>query len=155
MNYGDKYIRRFSAVTNSELSSAGKTWLQKARYNLQSLMEQGLRNNPNIELNNSKFQQFAFSSHVPAYVNAGILGLDFLDKTYILTTPDIKDLLTPLGIQQVKTIADLQTRYYIQNPSAALNHLSKLPYQLPSIERALGNKAEKELLEPLYPIILK
>ena len=46
LNYGDKYIRRFTFETSKELSLQGESWLIDARKNLQSLMEQGLQINP-------------------------------------------------------------------------------------------------------------
>ncbi|MBX2900740.1 MAG: hypothetical protein KF775_13885 [Cyclobacteriaceae bacterium] len=155
LGYGDKYIKRFTYETSRELSGQGNEWLGKARYNLQALMEKGLNSDPMMERNNSAFQKFAFESHVPAYVDAGVLGLDFLDKTHTLTTPDAKDLLSDLGRQQAQAVMKLQVKYYVDNPGTAAVHAAKLTYQWPLIQRALEKKAAKELLKDLYPTSLK
>ena len=117
-------------------------------------MESGLSGNPNLELDNDAFQKFAFESHVPAYVGAGVLKLDFLDKTYILTTPDAKDLFSSLGMAQVEEMVKLQAQYYESHPKKAVEHVAKLTYQWPAIAQVLDAKGARELLRNVYiPII--
>jgi len=71
---------------------------------------------------------------VPAYEAAGILNLDFQDKTFILTTPDVSDLLSDLGRKQAMIMIKDQTKYYEDNPSIAAKHFAKLPFQWPVIK---------------------
>ena len=151
LNYGDVYIKRFTYETNKHLSPDGQKWLREARRNLQELMEKKLREDPTIERYPDKFLHFAFYSHVEAYEKAGVLGLDLLDKTYILTTPDAKDLFSELGIQQAKTMSQHQIEYYKNNLGVNINHLLKYQYQKYEIKRVLAQKALKELV----PIIIK
>jgi hypothetical protein len=61
--------------------------------------------NPLIEENNDAFQKFAFDSHVPSYENAGLFDLPIRDLFLIGTTPDMKDLLSSNGREQIRAIA--------------------------------------------------
>ncbi len=156
LGYGDKYISRFTNETSKELSPDGNMWLSAARKNLQIAIEKklGARDGVNFEQNNTEFQKFAFASHVPAYVNAGVLKLDFLDKTKILVTPDAKDLLSPLGRQQAAAIMQLQFKFYSEHPEIAAEHMAKLSYQFPEIKSAIEKKGLKEIFKSI-PITLK
>jgi RHS repeat-associated protein len=154
MGYGDKYIKRFTNETKDKLSAQGQKWLGLARYNLQFLMEKRLAEPGGgaLERNNSAFQRFAFDSHVSAYTNPsnlhkGILALNFLDKTHILTTPDASDILSPLGIQQAKTIMGLQAEYYKDNPKVFGLHLLKYQYQKYEIKIRLVEKGVEEIIK--------
>jgi hypothetical protein len=81
--YGDVYVKRFSSVTKQNLSEAGKKWLDEALYNLQTAIEKKLvskrKEDQNIELDDEKFTDFAFDSHVEAYEDAGVLSLPIMD----------------------------------------------------------------------------
>jgi len=68
-------------------------------------IEDKLKLDPYIEENNSKFQAFAFDSHVDAYENAGLFGLPLSDLYKIGMTPDIFDLISPNGLRQAKEVA--------------------------------------------------
>jgi RHS repeat-associated protein len=113
--YGDKYIQIFSADTRPKLSEKGKAWLDKALINLQNHIEKQLSSNPNIELDNEKFNEVAFESHVPAYLEAGLLDLDLNDKIIIGLTPDLVDILQPKGLEQVISIGLSQIEKTVQH----------------------------------------
>jgi hypothetical protein len=100
MSYGDKYAQRFSSELYPKLSGQGKDWLIKTRYYLQILMENGLADNPAMELDDKTFTDFAFDTHPEAYINGGLLELGFEDKLEIALTPDVQDLMSPGGVKQ-------------------------------------------------------
>lgn len=114
--YGNKYIRKFTNELSPKLSSAGKTWLIEARRLLQVYMEDGFKNNvdstevitecndypkafgrvttdttESLELNNDNFKTFAFGTHPPAYIDAGLGNLSLADLARIGLTPDFKE----------------------------------------------------------------
>ncbi len=165
LNYGDKYIRRFTFETYFKLSSKGKKWLVLARKNLQIEMENRLKqkDGKELELNNSAFQKFAFDSHVPAYINKtgnnlnlGMLALDFLDKTYIALTPDTKDLIPPLGIKQAEDIVVEQTKYYDTHRALFVKHLLKYCfYQKEVIKKEVIKRGAQELEKLIRKMIRK
>lgn len=120
LGYGDKYIQRFSNETNQKLSTAGQEWLGEARINLQMAIEEKLKTDPQIELDNSSFTTFAFDSHVPAYENAGLFALPISDLVQIGLTPDFSDLLSTDGLRQVKQVATDYPGYIKENPTETL-----------------------------------
>lgn len=107
--YGDKLFPR--------LSAAGKAWLKAARKNLQANMEDGLKQNmeastvtirckrfPNrtavlsapvreLEIDPPAFKTFAFKTHVPAYLDAGLADLPPLDLMRIGGQPNLEEWL--------------------------------------------------------------
>ena len=91
LEYGLKYCLRFTEETYPNLSLKGQAWLEKARCNLQRMMEQGLQNNPELELDSKQFREFAFDTHPKAYLDAGLADLSLSDWYEIAKTPDIKE----------------------------------------------------------------
>jgi len=72
-------------------------------------MNRGLRDSKGaIALDNDKFRSFAFDTHVPAYVNSGLLDLGVKDKMRIGATPDFGDMMTFDGIKQASIIGVLE-----------------------------------------------
>ncbi|MBI1782550.1 MAG: RHS repeat-associated core domain-containing protein [Sphingobacteriales bacterium] len=120
LNYGGKYADRFVNSTYKKLSADGKKWLNKTLVLLQKAIEDKLKSDPTIELNDEEFTNFAFESHVKAYEDAGVLKLGILDKVRILLTPDAADLFSQKGLAQAKLIAIDQAEYYKQHPVFAL-----------------------------------
>jgi len=108
------------------LTSDGQVWLDRALQNLQLAIENELSVNPEIELNNTAFHNFAFDSHVPAYEAAGVLQLGVLDKVKILLTPNPADLLSEAGIRQATQIAEDQIGYYLNHPIFASQQAREL-----------------------------
>lgn len=111
LDYGDVYIQKFSNEVYPLLSQGGKEWLGKALLNLQTAIENGLRANPNIELNDAKFMEFAYETHVDAYEQAGLLSLPYVDLMIIGSTPSFKHLYQ--GRQQIFDVGvDLGVKAY-------------------------------------------
>jgi RHS repeat-associated protein len=147
-NYGNKYLVRFQDVTRQTLSKDGRKWLDQTLVNLQTAMEIGLSENPGIELDDDLFTQFAYQSHVQAYLNAGVLKLSILDKVKIMLTPDASDLLSPLGLEQVQRIAKEQLVYYLDNPFFAIRQALQFSLNLPEITSRVSNYASKYGTDP-------
>lgn len=131
LGYGDKYINRFKNNTRSKLSEQGQAWLDEALINLQKAIESKLVDGKymaeiHMELNETKFMDYVFDSHVGAYVDAGLLELSIMDKLEILLTPDAKDLFSDRGLKQASEIAKLQIEYYMKNPNIANQHINEI-----------------------------
>ncbi|WP_454721151.1 MULTISPECIES: hypothetical protein [Cupriavidus] len=117
VSYGYYYCSIYGAKLNPRLSVTGRKWLRDARLNLQVNMEDGLYDNmgsdtievtckryPNrtsrmrverygLEINNEVFKKFAFNSHVPAYLDAGLADLPLSDLASIGGQPNIEEWL--------------------------------------------------------------
>ncbi len=141
LNYGDKYINRFTHVTRDKLSPQGKKWLDKALINLQRAIEVRLTFDPYLELDNDAFKNFAFKSHVGAYESAGVLNLSVMDKVQIVLTPDPWDLFSKEGIEQALQVGYDQAKVYAKNPLFAYEQ----------IREAIDNREEiLELVQEYY-----
>lgn len=116
LGYGNKYIRKFTSELRPKLSQEGKKWLDRARELLQKYMEKGFVDNvtkteiitkcnaypkafgrvstsanESLELDSSNFKTFAFGTHPPAYIDAGLGNLSLADLARIGLTPDFKE----------------------------------------------------------------
>lgn len=118
LNYGDKYITRFTNKTNSKLSDAGKKWLIKTRLYLQLELEQALQANPMLELNSEAFEAAVLELHIPCYDRAGLFLLPLRDKLAIIATPDTKDLLNKNGRKQALQAFKLQLKFWREKRKA-------------------------------------
>jgi phospholipase/lecithinase/hemolysin len=111
LDYGDKYVNRFTYELRPTLSPEGQMWLDQARENLQKIIEQERASNPDrfaqLERNTDAFRDFAYNSHVNAYWDAGLKNLSITDLIKIGLTPDFDDLRTEEGLKQVQDIAQL------------------------------------------------
>ena len=148
LDYGDKYLKRFSDETNDKLTDEGKVWLNEVRGNLQELMEKGLKENPNIETDDKKFTSFAFDTHVEAYLNENgtvpITQLNTLDLVRILLTPDAKDLLSEDGKRQADEMFKNLSKYWLENPSIGIRRTSEFVMYAAYIEGLVLHKIIKE-----------
>lgn len=108
LEYGDKYVRRFSALGGNDLSPEGLAWRDAALRNLQKAVEkkrlEGGCDFNALEEDEGAFQSFAYDTHVNAYLDAGLLRLPLQDLTSIGLTPDVKDLLSSDGLRQVAEV---------------------------------------------------
>ena len=93
LSYGFYYCEKFSTKIRPTLSPAGQAWLDRARCLLQERMEDGLKKDPSIELDNDKFRKFAFDTHPGAYWDAGLHDLPPGDWWKIGKTPEWKEFL--------------------------------------------------------------
>ncbi|WP_249978891.1 hypothetical protein [Vreelandella olivaria] len=117
VGYGYYYCSTYGAKLNSRLSMGGQLWLRQARRLLQVNIEDGLDDNmrgdqievnsqryPNrsvamnvaqyeLEVDNTTFKTFAFNTHVPAYLDAGLADLRLDDLAKIGGQPNIEEWL--------------------------------------------------------------
>jgi hypothetical protein len=91
LNYGNKYCKAFSEKTKKNLSSKGKTWLEKTLVALQQSIEKKLKEDPKIEADSTRFRKYAFDSHPDCYIKSGLFDLDALDIIQIANTPEWKE----------------------------------------------------------------
>lgn len=102
MNYGDKYVRKFTEELCEKLSDEGKAWMEDTKLKLQQEIEKKLADDPEIELDEDAFKEFAFQSHAKVYEETHAMELCLSDKTSIIGCMDIKDLFGELGLQAIK-----------------------------------------------------
>jgi RHS repeat-associated protein len=157
MNYGHKYISRFTYETNSKLSKEGQKWLVNARKNLQVAIEDKLQKNPELEQNNAAFTKFAFDSHVDAYWNAGLYKLNTVDLVSIVLTPNFKDLTSEDGMEQAVEMMGKLTEYWLDNPTEGLKRGAELVANQSKIKAMVVAKAIREGVDPdkAMPILEK
>lgn len=117
ISYGYYYCYTYGERLEPRLSGQGKEWLSDARYLLQRNIELGLIDNmkgdeinvvcrryPNrsvqmevtryeLEIDPVTFKTFAFNTHVPAYLDAGLADLPITDLMRIGTQPNAEEWL--------------------------------------------------------------
>lgn len=115
VSYGYYYCSTYGKKLMPRLSPAGQKWLTLGRQYLQENMDDGLKQNmekktimipcrryPNrsvtlqvpkrqLELNNATFKKFAFDTHVPAYLDAGLADLPLGDLALIGGQPNVEE----------------------------------------------------------------
>ena len=105
LDYGDKYARRFTQVLRPAMSAAGQQWIDATFRRLQVLLERRRTTDPRwfaeLEEDTHAFQCLAYGTHAQAYIECGIAKLPLSDLVRIARTPDIRDLLTQAGLEQV------------------------------------------------------
>ncbi len=116
-SYGYKYCLAFGKLLFPYLSKEGQVWITKTLDLLQQYMESGVvdldwqgmydesfeekyqlsdKNKrvlffTDIELNDTRFQSFAYATHPDAYIEGGIENLPYSDLIKIMITPDITE----------------------------------------------------------------
>lgn len=131
LGYGDKYVHRFTEELAPKLTPVGQEWLAKARLNLQLAIEAELKKDPaafdRLEQDDEAFLEFAYDTHPKAYLDGGLDKLPIKDLMTIALTPDLKDLASLNGLEQVADVAvgmaAKKARGYLQKG---------LAYKLPS-----------------------
>lgn len=117
IGYGYYYCSNYGAKLEPRLSLQGKAWLEEARFLLQNNMERGLGQNMEgdtivisckynakrgfsmsvppyeLELDSERFKEFAFKTHVPSYLDAGLAQLAMDDLRRIAGQPNIEEWL--------------------------------------------------------------
>lgn len=144
-DYALKYFQRFNDETYPKMSEKGKIWVKATSILLQTKIEEILRDNENIELDEEQFRKAAFNSHAEAYLEAGILDLQLPDKIEIFLTVDIDDLFKPEGMQQVGDVLACQIIYYIAYPDAALDDAQYIKDNWPSIIKQITEYVSRQL----------
>lgn len=102
MEYGDKYVRKFTEELFEKLSEEGKVWMEETKLKLQQAIEDKITQEPEIELDDEAFKEFAFQSHSKVYKETHAMQLCLADKTAIVSCMDVKDLFGELGLQVIK-----------------------------------------------------
>lgn len=102
MLYGDKYVRKFTNELYEKLSEEGKLWMLDTRLKLQLEIEDKLKEDAGIELDEEAFKDFAFKSHAKVYEETHAMDLCLSDKTSIVACIDMKDLFGEMGLQVIK-----------------------------------------------------
>lgn len=130
LEYGAKYVIRFTEKLYPKLSDKGKAWLIAARLNLQLAMEEELKKNlrkfARLEENPKAFAKFAYGTHQASYLDAGLSGLPLSDLIKIGMTPDLKDLISKNGISQIFAIGLKLSKAYAKRLFKFIRHASKL-----------------------------
>ncbi|WGI26960.1 hypothetical protein QEN58_07825 [Halomonas alkaliantarctica] len=117
ISYGYYYCYTYGERLRPRLGDQGGDWLDEARYLLQRNIELGLKDNmkgeeinvvcrryPNrtvqmtvpkqeLETDKATFKTFAFNTHVPAYLDAGLADLPINDLMRIGTQPNVEEWL--------------------------------------------------------------
>ena len=117
VSYGYYYCSIYGAKLQPRLSKGGKAWLEKARKLLQQNMDDGLKDNMSndeivvqckrypsrtahmsaprkaLEIHPARFKTFAFRTHVPAYLDAGLADLPISDLAKIGGQPNLEEWL--------------------------------------------------------------
>ena len=105
LEYGQKYLEKFSALGPNDLSPAGQAWRDRTLKGLQDAIEKKRMEDPEgftkLEQDDAAFKAFAYGTHPDAYRKGGLLKLPAQDLLKIATTPEMKDLLTPDGVRQI------------------------------------------------------
>ncbi|WP_042263633.1 hypothetical protein [Paraburkholderia heleia] len=116
LSYGYYYCSNYGAYLKPTLSKAGSDWLDNARWQLQSNMEDGLHLNMiqdgiqmaskiegngsfsipevkryQLELKDKIFKDFAFNTHPLAYLDAGLANLPMSDLFKIGGQPSVEE----------------------------------------------------------------
>jgi hypothetical protein len=87
-------------------------WRDRTLTNLQMAMEKEIAEHPvrfaRLELDGDEFTRWAYNTHVKAYDAAGFWKLPIQAIAAIAVTPDLGDVITPEGMEQiVKALATL------------------------------------------------
>ncbi|MBN1204033.1 MAG: hypothetical protein JXB05_03805 [Myxococcaceae bacterium] len=105
LNYGNKYLEKFSALGPKDLSPAGLAWRDRTLKALQDAIEMKRAEDPvafaQLERDPEAFKKFAYDTHADAYVNSGLFNLPAQDLVKIGTTPELRDLLGKDGVRQI------------------------------------------------------
>lgn len=108
LDYGDRYVRRFSEETRPLLSPAGQRWLDRVRRKLQEAIEELRDSDPLgfalLELEPERFADFAFETHPEAYLEAALAELPLRDLILIGSTPDAQDLFSQRARAQIARV---------------------------------------------------
>jgi hypothetical protein len=141
LNYGEKYVKKFTEELYPRLSEKGQKWLVEARMNLQTIIEDEIREDAVsfslLEENSRAFRKFAFDSHPKAYLDAGLADLRLTDLIKIGTTPSIRDLLSKDGTVQVWLIMKALSKDRVKKISGLLKNV-----EAQAVEMAQSNDVQ-------------
>ncbi|MDY7226299.1 hypothetical protein [Hyalangium rubrum] len=105
LNYGQKYLEKFSSLGPKDLTPAGQAWRDRTLQALQDAIESKRAEDPvafaQLERDPEAFKKFAYDTHADAYVKSGLFNLPAQDLVKIATTPELRDLLGKDGVRQI------------------------------------------------------
>ena len=108
LDYADRYLRRFTFETRRLLSPRGQAWVDQVRLELQRAVEVERAADPAafaaLERDREAFLDFAYETHPAAYDAAGIDELPLRDLLLIGSTPDLQDLFSRRGRDQIMEV---------------------------------------------------
>ncbi|MDO1517289.1 MULTISPECIES: hypothetical protein [unclassified Neisseria] len=142
ISYGYYYCSNFQRYLYPRLkSSQGQRWMRDARKLLQEYMDDGLRANmqstllvfesrsypkkkippmkvdiQQLELQNDTFKQFAFRTHVPAYLDGGIADVPIADLMRVFGQPNVEEWADPETWKQAVDVAWEVVPHKVKNP---------------------------------------
>lgn len=142
LDYGDRYVRAFSALGPKDLSPEGLAWRDKTLKALQSAIEMLAQKKPtdfaDLERKPDEFRKFAYGTHADAYLRSGLLDLPAQDLITIMTVPELRDLLNEAGLKQIFDV------------------LEKVrPGDVQDILLATAGEAARRGLQPLQEVLLE
>lgn len=151
VSYGYYYCSTYGKKLHPRLSPAGQSWLRDGRRLLQENMEKGLNQNmtrkiiiipckryPNrsvtlnipkrqLELDNATFKAFAFDTHVPAYLDAGLADLPISDLIMIGGQPNIEEWAdVETWKQAIDSGVEVSKDWAVQGSKKMLEHAVKI-----------------------------
>lgn len=142
LDYGDRYVRAFSALGPEDLSPAGLAWRDKTLEALQKSIETFARKDQadfaRLERDPDGFKKFAYATHPKAYLDSGLLDLPAQDLITIMTVPELGDLLNAEGLKQVFEVME-----------------KVRPGDVQDIVLATGSEAARRGLLPLQDFLLQ
>jgi len=155
LEYGQKYLEKFSALGQKDLSPSGLAWRDRTLKTLQDAIEKKRMEDPEgfakLEQNDAAFKAFAYGTHPDAYLKGGLLKLPAHDLLKIASTPELKDLFTPDGLKQIWSVLrqvsprdvgdiawatiqeELQRLPHFEWPHIELPHIHLPPIELPRL----------------------
>jgi RHS repeat-associated protein len=131
LSYGYANATRFERIPNIFLSKEGVLWRNQVELGLQLLMEKELTSNNEAEAfedNGEEFLDFAFKSHVIAYLNENGVNLKDLptsDLIVIVSTPKLSHIMSPRGGKQVIEVMKILGKYWNDHPDTAYQRVKE------------------------------
>lgn len=86
LGYGYNNKVRFDK-TRPTMTKVGKEVFDKIGFGLQNTMNDGIRDNPSLQSDNTVFKSFAYNTHLPVYKKSGIGKLKGDDLLRMIRTP--------------------------------------------------------------------
>lgn len=108
-DFADKYVKKLTYEIGPKLTPAGREWQSNSRKALQLAMEAKRQADPaafdRLERDDKAFLAFAYGTHAEAYLKPGLDKLPISDLVKIGLGPDLKDMVSPEGLDQVYHIS--------------------------------------------------
>lgn len=104
-DFADKYVKKLTYEVGPQLTPEGREWQANSRKALQEAMEAKRQADPaafdRLERDDKAFMAFAYGTHADAYLKPGLDKLLVSDLVKIGLGPDLIDLISPEGRDQI------------------------------------------------------